>query len=95
VAGRHVHDRGDDRTSSGGLGYHAAYQGKWHLSANIGEAKKAVDASLLTNRKIIDSYGSTDFLRVGDLIDGPLGGYSFDNFSAESAVTWLRTKAAN
>ena len=30
---------------------------------------------------------------VGDLIDGALGGYSFDNFSTESAVTWLRTKA--
>ena len=77
----------------GQLGYHAAYQGKWHLSANIGEAKKPVDASLLTNRKIIDSYGFADFLGVGDLIDGPLGGYSFDNFSTESAVTWLRTKA--
>jgi hypothetical protein len=36
---------------------------------------------------------SADFLGVGDLIDGPLGGYSFDNFSTESAVTWLRTKA--
>jgi len=32
-------------------------------------------------------------LGVGDLIDGALGGYSFDNFSTESAVTWLRTKA--
>jgi arylsulfatase A-like enzyme len=75
------------------LGYHAAYQGKWHLSANIDAAKKPVDASLLTNRKIIESYGFADFLGVGDLIDGALGGYSFDNFSTESAVTWLRTKA--
>src|SRR5215467_14047993 len=46
----------------GQLGYHAAYQGKWHLSANIGVAKKPVDASLVTNRKIIDSYGFADFL---------------------------------
>ena len=30
---------------------------------------------------------------VGDLIDGPLGGYSYDDFSTGSAVTWLRTKA--
>ena len=75
------------------VGYHAAYQGKWHLSANIDAAKKPVDASLLTNRKIIESYGFADFLGVGDLIDGALGGYSFDNFSTESAVTWLRTKA--
>src|SRR5262249_14156831 len=27
------------------------------------------------------------------LIDGVLGGYSYDNFSTEAAVTWLRTKA--
>jgi arylsulfatase A-like enzyme len=32
-------------------------------------------------------------LGVGDLIDGPLGGYSYDDFSTGSAVTWLRTKA--
>jgi arylsulfatase A-like enzyme len=75
------------------LGYHAAYQGKWHLSGNIDAAKRPVEASLLKNREIIESYGFADFLGVGDLIDGPLGGYSYDNFSAESAVTWLRTKA--
>ena len=75
------------------LGYYAAYQGKWHLSGNIDAAKKPVEASLLRNREIIESYGFADFLGVGDLIDGPLGGYSFDNFSTESAVTWLRTKA--
>ncbi|MGC1180493.1 MAG: sulfatase-like hydrolase/transferase [Methyloceanibacter sp.] len=75
------------------IGYHAAYQGKWHLSANLAKAHHPVDASLLKNREIIESYGFVDFLGVGDLIDGPLGGYSYDNFSTESAVTWLRTKA--
>ena len=75
------------------LGYHAAYQGKWHLSGNIDAAKKPVDADLLKNREIIASYGFADFLGVGDLIDGVLGGYSYDNFSTEAAVTWLRTKA--
>lgn len=74
------------------LGYHASYQGKWHLSGNIDEAKKPVEASLLKNREIIEAYGFSDFLGVGDLIDGPLGGYSYDNFSTESAVTWLRTR---
>jgi arylsulfatase A-like enzyme len=33
------------------LGYHAAYQGKWHLNANIDAAHKPVDASLLKNRE--------------------------------------------
>jgi arylsulfatase A-like enzyme len=75
------------------IGYHAAYQGKWHLSANRAKAHHPVDASLLKNREIIESYGFLDFLGVGDLIDGPLGGYSYDNLSTESAVTWLRTTA--
>jgi arylsulfatase A-like enzyme len=77
------------------LGYHAAYQGKWHLSANLDtwKAHNPVDASLLRNREIIESYGFVDFLGVGDLIDGPLSGYSYDDFSTGSAVTWLRTKA--
>jgi hypothetical protein len=30
---------------------------------------------------------------VGDVIDGPRGGYSYDNYSTGSAVTWLRTTA--
>jgi arylsulfatase A-like enzyme len=75
------------------IGYYAAYQGKWHLSANLAKANHPVDASLLKNRETIESYGFVDFLGVGDLIDGALGGYSYDNFSTESAVTWLRTKA--
>jgi arylsulfatase A-like enzyme len=75
------------------IGYHAAYQGKWHLSENLHAAHRPVDASLLKNREIIESYSFADFLGVGDLIDGPLGGYSYDDFSTGSAVTWLRTKA--
>ncbi len=75
------------------IGYHAAYQGKWHLSENLDAARQPVDASLLRNRQIIESYGFADFLGVGDLIDGPLGGYSYDDYSTGSAVTWLRTKA--
>lgn len=75
------------------IGYHAAYQGKWHLSENLDAAHRPVDASLLSNREIIESYGFADFLGVGDLIDGPLGGYSYDDYSTGSAVTWLRTKA--
>ena len=58
------------------LGYHTAYQGKWHLSGNVDTAHKAVDAPLLKYRDIIETYGFDDFMGLGDLIDGPIGGYS-------------------
>jgi arylsulfatase A-like enzyme len=63
------------------IGYHAPYQGKWYLSENLDAAHRPVEASLLKNRGILESYGFVDFLGVGDLIDGPLGGYSYDDFS--------------
>jgi arylsulfatase A-like enzyme len=75
------------------LGYHAAYQGKWHLSGNVDTAHQPVDAPLLKYRDIIQTYGFDDFMGLGDLIDGPIGGYTYDNFATTSAVTWLRTKA--
>ena len=52
------------------LGYHAAYQGKWHLSANLDVVAHAIDAPLLKYREIIKSYGFDDFFGVGDIIDG-------------------------
>jgi len=75
------------------LGYHAAYQGKWHLSGDVDTAHHPVDAPLLKYRDIIETYGFDDFMGLGDLIDGPIGGYTYDNFATTSAVTWLRTKA--
>jgi arylsulfatase A-like enzyme len=75
------------------LGYHAAYQGKWHLSSALDTAHVPVDAPLLKYRDIIETYGFDDFMGLGDLIDGPIGGYRYDNFATQSTVTWLRTKA--
>jgi arylsulfatase A-like enzyme len=75
------------------LGYHAAYQGKWHLSGNLDTAHRPVDAPLLQYRDVIETYGFDDFLGLGDLIDGPIGGYSYDSFATNSAVTWLKTRA--
>src|SRR5215468_7124866 len=75
------------------LGYHAAYQGKWHLSGTLDTAHKPVDAPLLKYRDAIEKYGFADFLGLGDLIDGPIGGYRFDSFATNSAVTWLKTSA--
>ena len=75
------------------LGYHAAYQGKWHLSATLDLTEKAIDAPLRKYRETIASYGFKDFFGVGDLIDGTLGGYSYDDTTLASAITWLRTEA--
>ena len=75
------------------LGYHAAYQGKWHLSGSLDTAHQPIDAPLLKYREVIESYGFDDFMGLGDLIDGPIGGYMYDNFATASALTWLKTKA--
>jgi arylsulfatase A-like enzyme len=75
------------------LDYHVAYQGKWHLSGTLDTARKPIEAPLLKYRDIIEKYGFDDFMGLGDLIDGPIGGYTFDSFAITSAVTWLRTKA--
>jgi arylsulfatase A-like enzyme len=74
------------------LGYHAAYQGKWHLSANMDVVKKAYDAPMATYRKIIQSYGFSDFLGVGDIVDEQQGGYTFDKLTVSSAIGWLRNE---
>ena len=74
------------------LGYHAAYQGKWHLSANMDVVKKAYDAPMATYRKIIKSYGFNDFLGVGDIVDEQQGGYTFDKLTVSSAIGWLRNE---
>jgi hypothetical protein len=66
------------------LGYHAAYQGKWHLSYNLDKTKTAIDAPTADYRKIIESYGFADFYGVGDLIDSGLGGYTFDGMTANT-----------
>ncbi len=75
------------------LGYHAAYQGKWHLSYNMDEAKKVVDVPLKKYQQIIERYGFKDYFGVGDLTDGELGGYTYDDITTSSAITWLRTEA--
>ena len=72
------------------LGYHATYQGKWHLSANLDQTRVAVDAPMAQYREIIESYGFDDFFGVGDLIDSGLGGYTYDGFTADRVASWLR-----
>jgi arylsulfatase A-like enzyme len=76
-----------------GLGYHASYFGKWHLSANLDTVKEAVDAPLARYREIIGTYGFADFFGVGDLTDRGLGGYTYDDATTAAAASWLRTTA--
>ena len=75
------------------LGYHAAYQGKWHLSAKLDLARDAIDAPLRQYRHTIASYGFKDFFGVGDIEDRVLGGYNFDETTTAFATRWLRTQA--
>ncbi len=76
------------------LGYHAAYQGKWHLSHNMDTVTTPVDAPMATYRKIIESYGFQDFLGFGDIVDTTLGGYSYDATTAALATRWLRNEGS-
>jgi arylsulfatase A-like enzyme len=73
------------------LSYHAAYQGKWHLSGNLDQVKQAIEAPLLDYRHIIESYGFDDFFGVGDINDTTLGGYTYDETTTAFAERWLRT----
>lgn len=75
------------------LGYHAAYQGKWHLSMNLDTVEEAVDAPMAQYRKVIESYGFQDFFGFGDITDTTLGGYNYDGATTAFATRWLRTKA--
>jgi arylsulfatase A-like enzyme len=74
------------------LGYHAAYQGKWHLSGNLGDIDHAIDAPLADYRAIIQSYGFQDFFGLGDIVDTTLGGFQYDETTAAFATRWFRTQ---
>jgi arylsulfatase A-like enzyme len=73
------------------LGYHPAYQGKWHLSGNLDQTNVAIDAPLADYRRIIESYGFQDFFGLGDIIDTTLGGYEYDDTTAAFTERWFRT----
>jgi arylsulfatase A-like enzyme len=75
------------------LGYYSAYQGKWHLSANMDLTSNPIDAPLKQYQKTIETYGFQDFFGLGDLIDGTLGGYQFDDTTVAFTDRWFRTKA--
>ncbi len=67
-------------------GYYTAYKGKWHLSR---EFDTNSIAQFMTPE--MDKYGFADNFSPGDLIGHALGGYSYDQITAGSAINWLRT----
>lgn len=75
------------------LGYHAAYQGKWHLSATMDLTSDPLDVPLRQYQKTIASYGFKDYFGLGDLTDTTLGGYHYDDVTVSSVNTWFRTEA--
>lgn len=74
------------------LGYYPVYQGKWHLSYNLDQARRPFEAPVQQYRKILESYGFKDFFGYGDIIDRELGGYRYDADTASIAITWMRTE---
>jgi arylsulfatase A-like enzyme len=75
------------------LGYHTAYQGKWHLNNKMHESN--VQEGKLADPEIMDGYGFGDFVGPGDLIGETRGGYHFDRFTTATAGTWLRQKGVD
>lgn len=71
-----------------GAGYYAAYKGKWHLT----QAFDTDQVERFFTKEMEEMYGFSDFFSPGDLIGHTLGGYSYDQITASSAVNWLRTK---
>lgn len=68
-------------------GYYTAYKGKWHLSREFDT--RTVERFMTPD---MEKYGFADNFSPGDLIGHTLGGYSYDQFTAGSAINWLRTK---
>jgi len=70
-------------------GYYTSYKGKWHLN-------RAFDQEFPPRRLFTDEmevYGFADYISPGDIVGHTLGGYSFDQIIAGSAVSWLRRVA--
>ncbi len=76
------------------LGYHSAYQGKFHMSHELEEDQPLPkDATpKLIGRETMESYGFSDYIGVGDIIGNTLGGYLNDPAIAALTNRWLRER---
>ncbi len=77
------------------LGYHSAYQGKFHMSLEMEELQPPPKDTppKLIGRKTMESYGFSDYTGVGDIIGNTLGGYLNDPAIATITNRWLRERA--
>ena len=77
------------------VGYHAAYLGKCHIIEELEEIeiKDAPDVNMDELNKIMQQYGFSDYVGVGDIIGHTLGGYRSDEFTTSTAIRWLRAEA--
>lgn len=67
-------------------GYYTSYKGKWHLTRAFDQ--KFPPERLFTRE--MEAYGFADYVSPGDVVGHTLGGYSFDQIIASSAISWLR-----
>lgn len=67
-------------------GYYTSYKGKWHLARAFDQ--EFPPEHLYTRE--MEAYGFSDYVSPGDVVGHTLGGYSFDQVIASSAIAWLR-----
>jgi len=66
------------------LGYYTAYKGKWHLSGfPEGDTKDA-----------LEPYGFSDYQDSGEVMGGPMDGFTKDPMIADEAIGWLKNRAS-
>lgn len=71
-------------------GYYATYQGKWHLNSEIHEHFPPGKPLQLVGQDVMDKYGFSDFIGLGDVVGDTLHGYYTDQFVTATAQAWLR-----
>lgn len=76
------------------VGYHAAYLGKWHLSEELEdiEIRQVPEVDMGALNEVMRAHGFQDYVGVGDIIGMTKGGYHTDEFTASTAIRWLRAE---
>ncbi|HEY7805462.1 MAG TPA: sulfatase-like hydrolase/transferase [Orrella sp.] len=74
------------------IGYYPAYKGKFHLNTAMAIENHPSDIKTLFESLMDENYGFYDYTGVGDFIEGPLGGYQYDQITSAQAIQWLKSK---
>jgi arylsulfatase A-like enzyme len=75
-------------------GYYPAYQGKVHMLEALEDVEygDVPDVNMADLNKEMQKYGFNDYVGVGDIIGNTMGGYKSDEFTASTAIRWLRSE---